>query len=304
MMLQCAQLNSRPYQNERISSEASKVSKPTKVEPWCFDFKTLMHVESSQVIFLEPTPIAPTRMNIVDQFDVEESLLLHEDSIYAYLRPLLNQRGPDDLKKLSKHTSEMSTHNDVPLELVSSEDLSNNEDPGLTRFRESHLEKWGQRFQEIIDFRDEFGHCLVPLEWPHNTSLAHWVKRQRCQYKARSEGKHSTLTYERQVALEELGFVWDSHRATWGERLNEITAFCEKHGHCNVPSKYPQNPQLSIWVKCQRRQFKLYLEKKKSNMTRERISKLSSIGFVWTPRQRTPIAVQQMGLLEQLFGHC
>jgi hypothetical protein len=174
MMLQRMQLNSRPYQNERISSEASMVSKPTKIEPWCFDFKTLMHVESSQGIFLEPTPIAPTRMNIVDQFGVEDSLLLDEDYINACLRPLLKQRGPDDLKKLSKHTSDMSSHKDVPLKLVSSEYLSTNEDPGLTRFRESHLEKWGQRFREIIDFRDEFGNCLVPLEWPQNLStLAH-----------------------------------------------------------------------------------------------------------------------------------
>jgi hypothetical protein len=174
----------------------------------------------------------------------------------------------------------------------------------LNRFRESHLEKWSQRFEDLVQFRHDFGHCLVPLEWSENPSLAHWVKRQRCQYKAKREGKHSTLTDERQISLEKMGFIWDSHRATWEERLNEIADFRERHCHCNVPSKYPKNPQLSIWVKCQRRQFKLFLEGRKSNMTRERIAKLSSIGFVWNPRQRKRVASQEkLGRPDELFSH-
>lgn len=33
---------------------------------------------------------------------------------------------------------------------------------------------------------------------------------------------------------------------TWYERFNELVEYCEVHGDCNVPQKYPPNPQLGI----------------------------------------------------------
>lgn len=157
-------------------------------------------------------------------------------------------------------------------------------------FRSNQLEQWNQRYHELVEFRQQHGHCLVPLSWPSNPSLAHWVKRQRHQYRMKQEGKHSTLTPDREEALSILGFVWDSHAAGWDERWKELRAYREEHGHCRVPKKYPENPQLAVWVKCQRRQFKLYTEGRDSNMTRERIEKLLSLGFVFLPRlQRNKI---------------
>lgn len=155
-----------------------------------------------------------------------------------------------------------------------------------TPFRNDHLEQWNQRFHELIQFRKDFNHCNVPLNWPRNPSLSHWVKRQRFQYRIKAEGKHSTLTDERQVLLEGLHFVWDSHAAGWEERLNELREFHKANGHCNVPKKYPANPSLAIWVKCQRRQFKLLRAGKTSNMSPQRIEKLLSLGFVFDPRMK------------------
>lgn len=146
-------------------------------------------------------------------------------------------------------------------------------------------ERWQQRFKELVDFKAEYGHCCVPSHWPQNAPLAQWVKRQRSQYKLKTEDKRSNMTDSRQKALEDLGFVWDSHAAFWEERLNELRAFRERHGHCNVPTKYLENQQLAIWAKCQRRQFKLYSQgHRHSNMTMERIGKLSELGFVFCPR--------------------
>eukprot|EP00339_Tiarina_fusa_P002881 CAMPEP_0117031220 /NCGR_PEP_ID=MMETSP0472-20121206/22468_1 /TAXON_ID=693140 ORGANISM="Tiarina fusus, Strain LIS" /NCGR_SAMPLE_ID=MMETSP0472 /ASSEMBLY_ACC=CAM_ASM_000603 /LENGTH=285 /DNA_ID=CAMNT_0004739507 /DNA_START=99 /DNA_END=953 /DNA_ORIENTATION=+ len=114
-------------------------------------------------------------------------------------------------------------------------------------FRSSHVEQWNQRYRELQRFQKEHDHCLVPLNWPKNPSLAHWVKRQRYLYRVKQEGKHSTLTEERQQALAALGFVWDSHAAGWEERWNELREFKERHGHCNVPKKFPENQQLAVW---------------------------------------------------------
>jgi Helicase associated domain len=151
--------------------------------------------------------------------------------------------------------------------------------------RSSHVEQWKKRFDELVDYQKQHGHCLVPLNWEPNPSLAHWVKRQRYQYRIKNEGNHSTMTPERQEALEKLGFVWDSHSAAWLERWQELADFKTLHGHSNVPKMYSENRQLAIWVKCQRRQFKLFTEGQSSNMTLDRIECLDALGFVFNPRK-------------------
>ena len=89
------------------------------------------------------------------------------------------------------------------------------------------------------------------------------------------------MSDERVTALEDIGFVWDSHSAVWSERLQDLVDYKRVHGHCNVPSRYAENRQLAIWVKRQRRQYKFYCEKQPSAMTEERINRLNAVGFEW-----------------------
>ena len=110
------------------------------------------------------------------------------------------------------------------------------------------------------------------------------VKRQRYQYKLRQAGQQSTLVVWRVKALESVGFVWDSHSALWEERLNELKGYRLVNGNCNVPSSYPKSKQLSTWVKCQRRQYRLFRQGNNSNLTEERIAALVELGFVWDGR--------------------
>jgi hypothetical protein len=136
----------------------------------------------------------------------------------------------------------------------------------------------------LIDFRLHHGHCRVPHDYPKNQTLAQWVKRQRYQYKLKQGKRHSTLSDKRQATLEEMGFVWDFHKAAWIERVEVLKIFKEEHGHCNVPSKNYSDTSLAIWVKCQRRQCKLYRMGERSTMTKERFMDLESLGFDWNPR--------------------
>ena len=115
--------------------------------------------------------------------------------------------------------------------------------------------------------------------------MAQWVKRQRYQYKLRQDGKRSTLSDERVRLLNDLGFIWNSHDAVWEERLNELLLFKKIYGHCIVPSSYDPNPQLAVWVKRQRRQYKFLQEGKSTSMTPERIAKLEQHGFAWDCRK-------------------
>lgn len=64
-----------------------------------------------------------------------------------------------------------------------------------------------------------------------------------------TEGKLSAMTNDRVKALEEIGFVWDSHAAAWQERLQELKKFRRVHKHCNVPTNYSENVALARWVK-------------------------------------------------------
>jgi len=145
----------------------------------------------------------------------------------------------------------------------------------------SHAEKWQLRYRDLVAFKQKHGHCLVPLENSDNPQLAHWVKRQRCQWKNISKGKKSTLTPERLELLKRLDFVWDAHQAAWQFRLIQFRQFVRIHGHGNVPSRYPPNPSLAVWAKFQRGQYRAFEEGSRSNLTQERVDDLSALGFVW-----------------------
>lgn len=95
------------------------------------------------------------------------------------------------------------------------------------------------------------------------------------------------MTRERIKLLENIGFVWDSHEATWHERLSELLQFKREHGNCLVPSNYLPNLKLATWVKSQRRQYKLYQRGVTSNMSTARIKILEQHGFEWEVRSES-----------------
>ena len=90
---------------------------------------------------------------------------------------------------------------------------------------------------------------IYRFTYMENAALAQWVKRQRYQYKLKSEGKRSTLSDERVRLLNKIGFIWNSHDVVWEERLFELSMYKRNHGNCIVPSNYERNPQLAVWVK-------------------------------------------------------
>ena len=151
------------------------------------------------------------------------------------------------------------------------------------RFKPFHEEKWTHRYRELLEFRKEHGHSAVPHTYPKNPQLARWIKRQRRQHKLRQDGQTSTMTLERLDLLNSVDFIWDSHDLNWREKLEALTAFRAEMGHSNVPSNF-RDKKLSTWVKCQRRQYKLFWDSKPSAMSLERIAALEKVGFEWEIR--------------------
>jgi len=82
------------------------------------------------------------------------------------------------------------------------------------------------------------------------------------------------ISKERASKLDSIGFTWAIKQDTrWEIMYEELRKFKEREGHCNVPKRYSDNPELGRWVSYQR--------VKRSKMSKERASKLDSIGFTW-----------------------
>jgi len=150
-------------------------------------------------------------------------------------------------------------------------------------------ELWNTRFEQLREFKEKEGHCLMPSRHGPTKQLAIWVDTQRHQYRLRQKGKKSPMTGERIDKLEDVGFVWDASHLSggqvddeaWDRRFDELAAYKEKYGDCLVPKRRERNKQLKLWVDTQRKEYRLFKEGKKSRMTKKRIEKLDGIGFKW-----------------------
>lgn len=85
-------------------------------------------------------------------------------------------------------------------------------------------EIWNRRFQEVVEYKKRFGDCNIPKEWPENKSLGAWVATQRKMYKSLLAGDRSSLTPERRLALESIGFQWILRPARTRPKVLEIEA--------------------------------------------------------------------------------
>jgi hypothetical protein len=79
---------------------------------------------------------------------------------------------------------------------------------------------WEERFQELLDFKEMFGHCIVPQHCQHNPGLGGWVKEQRKNYKLMVDGKKSSMAAERALKLANVGFVFSVLERTKKQKLS------------------------------------------------------------------------------------
>ena len=160
---------------------------------------------------------------------------------------------------------------------------------------------WDKHFEELKAYKAETGHVNVPARYPKNRRLGIWVSAQRQNFKALQKGgdrsASSRLSQKRINLLNQLGFAWalrsrDTLGESWEQKLRELKNFRTLYGHCRVPSRYPPNPELGIWVGTQRTQYRLWLRAQQdgkanvgqTTMTEDRIQLLEEIGFVWALR--------------------
>ena len=141
---------------------------------------------------------------------------------------------------------------------------------------------WQVRFNELVKFKEQNGHCHVPQRYSPNQALGAWVHKQRQDFRKMDSGKVSSLNPFRIQALDSIGFqATASNRAEalWQKRYNELLAYKRRYGNCHVPQVYLPNKALGKWVHRQRHELKKAHEKKDSFLTPDRIEALKSIDF-------------------------
>jgi hypothetical protein len=158
---------------------------------------------------------------------------------------------------------------------------------------------WYRHMCDLKKFRAKTGHCHVPLNFRPFPKLGLWVKEQRRHYTLLKQGRQSHMTQARAAELDEIGFCWDTHEATWQERLRELKEYQQRHDKCTIPTNYTQNPKLGTWVHHQRREYRKFKEGKPCHITKERIQALELVGFAWFPKESTSSHCRKQNSLDR-----
>ena len=169
-------------------------------------------------------------------------------------------------------------------------------DQRLKAFVAKEKDAWIKRYNELLAYKAAHNNCNVPSRWKHNPQLGQWVKNQRERYRLFEKGKQTCMTKDRIIMLQYIGFQWslrpdlsrDGRTARWAQRFAELKQYKQIHKHCNVPSRWKDNPRLGSWVATQRREYRYLKEGKPSTMTDERIRALESIRFGWSRHVPVP----------------
>lgn len=186
-----------------------------------------------------------------------------------------------------------------------------------------HDKAWNIRFEQLVEYKKQFGNCCVPLRFKSNPSLGRWVNRQR---EAKSK---QILGWERETQLNEigkqlyfsllcifplvgahaascnhpLGFEWNQQACTpsdaWQARFEQLVEFKKEHHHCNVPQNYDKSKGLGGWVNRQRTAMA------KGALVDERKRLLESIDFSWNMKNDAwDIRYEQLVSYKNEHGNC
>jgi hypothetical protein len=144
---------------------------------------------------------------------------------------------------------------------------------------------WEAQLVNLEKYTVRHGDCNVPYGWAEDKPLGRWVGKQRRLKKNFDRGEPSEgMTAARVARLEALGFVWEIS-STWEAQLAKLEAYKRRHGDCNVPRSWAEDPALGFWVKYQRACKKALDHGAPCPvMTAARVAKLNTLGFTWERR--------------------
>jgi hypothetical protein len=151
------------------------------------------------------------------------------------------------------------TLNDRQMKLL---DSIRYKDESASGIRGPDEQAWEEKYNELKSFAVKQGNTKgLP------GSLRSWVTRQKRDLKKKS------LHPNKQRRLEAIGVDLSNYKersysdakkerddAEWNQNFSKLERYREKHGHCNVPYRYPEDSSLGGWVSNQRTRYKRVIE--------------------------------------------
>ena len=158
--------------------------------------------------------------------------------------------------------------------------------------RYSTHKSFENRFEELLKFKQKFGHCNAPhTKSSEYYSLGMWSSNLRRSYNHLQKGEtpNNKLTDDHIRRLEEAGFKWTllrtrSPRRTFDEHFEELLKFKQKFGHCNDPQmKSGEYYSLGKWCTDLRTSYKRIQkgETPRIKLALGTIRRLEEAGFNW-----------------------
>eukprot|EP01088_Endostelium_zonatum_P003405 TRINITY_DN14617_c0_g1_i1.p1 TRINITY_DN14617_c0_g1~~TRINITY_DN14617_c0_g1_i1.p1 ORF type:complete len:245 (+),score=66.82 TRINITY_DN14617_c0_g1_i1:254-988(+) len=197
-------VSSQPYSDVATSSTCKRDYKPTLDlrDLAQLSFQILSEEDDTCPSILALRPGSP--LSLLNEETETTNVTFTKNPTTNNLQSSTSERVPSSttIKTSSKSKTDKVkvTKNPLPVEPVKmkSSKRVKNWSAGMTG-----RVSWNERYLQLKEFKDRFGHCKVPYRWPENPPLGRWVGLMR---KKKKEG---TLDQQKIYALEILKFSWN-----------------------------------------------------------------------------------------------
>ena len=101
----------------------------------------------------------------------------------------------------------------------------------------------------------------------------------------------------------------NTKQVTWDQRLQDLKAYRQVHGHCNVPQRWKEDKGLGVWIKTQRSNYRRLKEGKPTSLSPDRIHALTTLGFEWELGGHHEVIawedrLEDLKEFKKVHGHC
>jgi hypothetical protein len=149
----------------------------------------------------------------------------------------------------------------------------------------NNSEKWDKKFEELVAFKEKFGHSKIPNHQREYRTLRNWIGKQREAYKTyQISGKGVTTISKRIKKLQMIGVSLEPYSTNWSSRFQQLVLFHREHGHCTVPQQgKSKHTRLGQWLGRQKKDLRPSRDMGKDNLVftkreLERARLLESVG--------------------------
>jgi hypothetical protein len=146
----------------------------------------------------------------------------------------------------------------------------------LARKREKEEAKFEEMFDRLLEYKNTGGNVN---EHPDD-KVKRWILNQRLQYRNLKDSKPTTMTNDRLARLNSLGLrlKMEQEYMNFDERALQWLEAGGSTGHI-------KNRLLREWVKKTKIKYIKWKRGEKTNLTQERIDKLTQFGFQWPTQE-------------------